>query len=373
MKLRFHLSKGYMNDPNGLCFFRGQYHAFFQTSFGRMVPTEAPLGWGHAVSDDLVHWQQLEDALIPDQPYEKDRGCYSGSALEKDGKLYLFYTGAARPSASVNVAVSDDGIHFTKYAGNPVITRGPADGCSWNFRDPKVLKIGSLYHMVVGNSANNIGRVVRYTSQDLLHWEYAGVLYENGELGHMLECADFFPLGDRYVLMVSLYSRKVVMIVGRFDGEHFTAERICQPEKGCSFYAAQTFLAPDGRRLLMGWAFETQARNNLPYIGGTTSTRELKLVDGEVRCVPARELTPYLKQTDPSVRVTENCVSIHRPDGTPFGYTWEFLHTRDPYFEGECPLRYDGPVTDVQILQSEGLMEVFINNGSCNFTFYPDW
>lgn len=372
MKLRFHLEQGYMNDPNGLVYFKGLYHAFFQSSFGRMIPTERPVGWGHAVSKDLVNWRQVEDALLPDQPYEKDRGCWSGSAVEKDGKLYAFYTGAARPFASVNVAWSDDGIHFTKFDGNPVIARGPADGDDWDFRDPKVQKIGDTYHMVLGNSANGIGRVVRYTSQDLLHWDYAGVLYENGDLGPMLECADFFPLGDRFVLMVSLYTRQAAMIVGQFDGKHFTAERICQPEKGCAFYAPQSFQAPDGRRLLLGWAFETQARGDLPYIGGLTSMRELKLVDGQVHSVPVRELAPYLTQTDPCVAVTDNSVRILRPDGSEFGYTWEYLHLSNFRFEGERPLRYDGPVTDVQILRADGLMEVFINDGSCNFTLYPE-
>lgn len=370
MERHFHLKKGYLNDPNGLCVFNGKYHAFFQTSFGRMNPTEKPTGWGHAVSDDLVHWEQLPDAIVPDKPYEKDRGCWSGSAVVKDGRLYAFYTGAARPNASVNVAWSDDGIHFTKYEENPVICRGPADGDAWEFRDPKVQRIGDTYHMVLGNSCNGAGRVVRYTSRDLLHWDYAGVLYENGELGPMLECADFFPLGDRYVLMVSLYSRRAVMIVGSFDGEVFTPERICDPEKGCAFYAPQSFEAPDGRRLLMGWAFETQQRPGAAHIGALTAVRELRLVDGEVRSLPVRELTPYLTESDPCVRVMPDSVQLLHPDGTPFGYTWEYLHIPGYQFDGERPLRFDGNVEDVKILRDGDLLEVFINHGRCNFTAY---
>jgi len=370
MQWHFHLSRGYMNDPNGLCFFRGQYHAFFQSAFGSMDPLAQPVGWGHAVSDDLIHWKQLPDALLPDQPYEKDRGCWSGSAVVKDGRLYAFYTGAARPNASVNVAWSDDGIHFTKYAENPVIRRGPADGDAWEFRDPKVQKIGDIYHMVIGNSANGVGRVVRYTSRDLLHWDYAGVLYENGQLGPMLECADFFPLDDRFVLMVSLYSRRTAMIVGQFDGETFTAERICMPENGCAFYAAQSFQAPDGRRLMLGWAFETRQRPGAAHIGALTAVRELRLVDGAVRSLPAAELLPYCTQYDPCVHVTAEHVQLLRPNGTPLGYTWDYLHIPGNRFDGERTLCFDGPVEDVKILRDGDLMEVFINNGLCNFTAY---
>ena len=142
MTPRFHATKGYTNDPNGLVYFNGFYHMFFQSADGRMNNLEQPVCWGHAVSRDLVQWQQVENALLPDQPYEKDRGCWSGSAVVKDDKLYLFYTGAARPCASVNVAWSGDGIHFEKYAENPVIPRGPEDADCWEFRDPKVQENG---------------------------------------------------------------------------------------------------------------------------------------------------------------------------------------------------------------------------------------
>jgi len=378
MELHFHVDRGYMNDPNGLVYYNGLYHAFYQSSFGRMDPLEKPVGWGHAVSEDMVHWRQIEDALQAEYPYERNaedrsktgHGCYSGSAVEKDGRLYLFYTSAARPCASVSVAWSDDGIHFTKNPENPVILRGPLDGDDWHFRDPKVQKIGDTYHMVLGNSGPNGGRIVRYTSKDLLHWTYAGVLYENGTLGAMLECPDFFPLGDKYVILASVETRSVVLVVGDFDGETFTPERICTPEQGCSFYAAQTFQGPDGRRMMLAWAFETDLRPRSQHIGCLTVLRELKLVDGEVHSVPIQELEPYLTDTDPCVRITENSVALLRPDGRDFGYPCTFLHARAVQFEGEKPLRYDGPVEDVKILHDGDIMEVFINHGKCNFVAY---
>ena len=99
MRLMYHFEpqKGWMNDPNGLVYFKGQYHAFFQHNPN--PPQDGPIRWGcglvhwgHAVSEDLIHWEELPIALYPDQDYENKGGCYSGSAIEKDGRLYLFYT-----------------------------------------------------------------------------------------------------------------------------------------------------------------------------------------------------------------------------------------------------------------------------------------
>lgn len=97
--------------------------------------------WGHAVSQDLLHWEELPIALFPDQPYEDDKGCFSGSAVERDGVLYLFYTAVSKQLGQTQcVAVSRDGKAFEKYKGNPVIAAPPAEG-SYDFRDPKVVEL----------------------------------------------------------------------------------------------------------------------------------------------------------------------------------------------------------------------------------------
>ena len=117
----FEPRKGWMNDPNGLIEFQGQYHAFFQHN--PYEPKWGPMHWGHAVSKDLIHWQELPIALEPKEWYENDGGCFSGSAIEKDGKLYLFYTSVSKDLGQTqSVAISEDGIHFEKYEGNPVIS-----------------------------------------------------------------------------------------------------------------------------------------------------------------------------------------------------------------------------------------------------------
>ena len=127
LKYHFEPRTGWMNDPNGLIFYNGKYHAFFQHN--PYKPVWGPMHWGHAVSDDLIHWEELEIALRPDMEYENTGGCFSGSAVEKDGVLYLFYTSVSEKLGQTqSVAISRDGVHFEKYEGNPVIPVYPADG-----------------------------------------------------------------------------------------------------------------------------------------------------------------------------------------------------------------------------------------------------
>ena len=251
----FEPKKGWINDPNGLCFFGGKYHAFFQH-----YPFEAkwgPMHWGHAVSEDLVNWEELPIALYPDMPYENGGGCFSGSALEKDGVLYLMYTSVSKEHGQTqSIAVSRDGLHFEKLPENPVIPQSPLDPENHDFRDPKIFPYGDGYRMVCGAGQGGVGYVLLFRSPDLLHWEYAGKLFESDQFGAVPECPDFFPLGDKWVLLFSrMDTRSAQFIVGEFDGVHFTPESYQQPECGTDFYAPQTFLDGKGRRLMIGWLY----------------------------------------------------------------------------------------------------------------------
>jgi len=98
----FEPEQGWMNDPNGLCHFGGRYHAFFQ--YNPHAPHWGTMHWGHAASEDLVHWRQAETALFPDMDYENEGGCFSGSALEVDGELHLFYTAVSREKGQTQAA-----------------------------------------------------------------------------------------------------------------------------------------------------------------------------------------------------------------------------------------------------------------------------
>jgi len=355
-RLRHHFEprKGWMNDPNGLIFYKGKYHAFFQHN--PYAPRWGRMHWGHAVSDDLLHWEELEIALSPDQPYENSWGCFSGSAVEKDGLLYLFYTSVSwKLGQTQSVAVSGDGVRFEKYAGNPVL-QAPADGRSADFRDPKVTKIGGTYSMVCGSGSGKAGRVLLFASENLLDWDYRGVLFEGAQYGPVPECPDFFPLGGHYVLLFSQMHqafRSTVFVLGGFDGERFTPLSIQRPEIGPHFYAPQTFLAPDGRRVMIGWLNSWRKRRDkgADYAGALTIPRELTLVDGKIRGFPVREAAHLLTPEDKLVRRECGGVSITT---VPF--------TRVP--------RYRGPVEEISVLRDTKTIEVFINHGEASFSYW---
>lgn len=316
-RLGYHVSAsgGWINDPNGFCYFKGYYHIFYQH-----YPYDAqwgPMHWGHARSKDLINWEHLPIALTPDSEGIDEGGCFSGSAIVKDDKLYLFYTGHhyyddGDPEhfwQNQNIAVSEDGITFEKYANNPVIAAPPEDS-THHFRDPKVWEEGGNYYMVLGNQLKDgKGRVILYKSQNLFEWEYIGEMSRSKTIdteGFMWECPDFFSLDGNDVLLFSPQGVKpqgnrylnlfqTGYFVGNFDRKTNNYERgeFYELDFGHDFYATQTMLAPDGRRLLFAWM--AMWENHMPekedgWAGVLTFPRELKIKDKKLFMTPVREI-----------------------------------------------------------------------------------
>lgn len=142
--------EGWSNDPNGMIWFNGKGHMFFQ--YYPHKPEWGTMHWGHFTTEDFIHWQKEETALIPDEEYEAVCGCCSGTAIEIDGKLYLIYTAAQPERQRQCVAVSEDGIHFTKLKENPVLVAEDLspEVCTRDFRDPKIIKKGDWYYVLAG-------------------------------------------------------------------------------------------------------------------------------------------------------------------------------------------------------------------------------
>ena len=263
-KYHFMAESGWINDPNGLIFFQNKYHFFYQYN-----PFEAVWGtmhWGHAVSTDMIHWEYLPVALAPSEPYDNHPkgGCFSGSAIEHEGRLYLFYTGKTDYGdgfvQAQCMAYSDDGIAFKKASENPVIPSPPPGYSKENFRDPKVWKHDGKFYMICGGQKDHFAAALLYRSTNLTDWEYVNVLAESrGELGCMWECPDFYPIGNKYVLMFSpmgLHDRTTVYLVGDMNYEtgkfiHISSGEI---DWGFDYYAPQSFVDATGRRLVIGWA-----------------------------------------------------------------------------------------------------------------------
>lgn len=365
MRFSYHFepNTGWMNDPNGLCFYKGQYHAFFQ--YNPHAPHWDTMHWGHAVSGDLVHWTQAKTALYPDQPYEDEGGCFSGSALEKDGKLHLFYTAVSHKMGQTQaLATSLDGVLFEKHPNNPLIPQGPyctPAGRNPDFRDPKVFEAFGTYCMVVGSCEGSQGQILLYTSADLTSWEYRGVLYASDAFGGTLECPDLFPLGDKWVLMFSAMKPTVastVFVVGDFDGHTFTPETETYSEFGPDFYAPQSFADAAGRRILMGWFYHwgKELPAGATTAGALSIPRELRLQGGRICNYPVAEARHLL---------TENCphVQIHGTAVTVLGLDGEVVLEKDL-------LGINGlaAIEKADILFDTKAVEIFINNGQISLS-----
>ncbi|MBR2766095.1 MAG: glycoside hydrolase family 32 protein, partial [Blautia sp.] len=316
----FHLVPrvGWMNDPNGFGIYQGKYHMFYQ-----YYPYDSKwnsMHWGHAVSTDLLHWEYLPAALAPDQLYDYD-GCFSGSAMElEDGRHLLMYTGVRLEAGSggtrrevqtQNIAIGD-GINYEKYEGNPVLDEAdlPEGGSRYDFRDPKILKQpDGTYLALLGNRpADGSGQILLYRSADCLHWEYVKPLAVNGgRFGKMWECPDFFRLDGKWVLLTSPQDmlpqgfeyhngNGTLCLTGEFDEQTltFTEETDQAIDYGIDFYAPQTILTPDGRRVMIGWMQNWDAcamrEPKEPWAGQMSLPRELFLRGGRLCQRPVQEL-----------------------------------------------------------------------------------
>ena len=259
-KLHISPSKGWLNDPNGLVFFKGQYHAFYQLE----PNTKYAAGdkwWGHCVSDDLASWKHLDIALSPDDVgsmwsgsavWDKDNvsGLFDGV---KDGGMVLFYTAAARWQQQC-VAYSADGLTFEKYdSGKPVlpVERDPLH--LYDFRDPKVFwsdEFGKWIMIVAG------GPVRFYSSDNLLDWEFETIL------DHVhTECPDIHPLTTsdgttKWILNgcgVWYMIGELLKVNGKITFVPDNGSRIAW-NAGGDIYATQSFGSmPDGRVVAIGW------------------------------------------------------------------------------------------------------------------------
>lgn len=254
---------GWLNDPNGFIYFRGEYHLFYQ-----FYPYKAQWGamhWGHVKSKDLVTWEELPTALSPSEWYDDHEagGCFSGTTIEKDGKLFAFYTGTYFHEGEFIqtqcLATSDDGINFEKYEGNPIITNSIEEIDDDMFRDPKVWENDGTYYMIFGVSILNKGNALLYKSDDLYNWTLEGPLvdYDNN-LGTMWECPDIFELDGKMVLIFSPmgYGEKTtVYLVGELDYKtgKFWIEKEGRIDFGYDYYAPQTTLDNQKRRVVIAW------------------------------------------------------------------------------------------------------------------------
>ena len=323
-RTRYHIMPpvGWLNDPNGLCQFKGEFQAYFQYS-----PLNVNGGggyWGHCVSKDLLHWEYREPVLTADIPQDAS-GVYSGSALVEDNKIYIFYTGnvkkpgdydyidAGRTSTQILVE-SEDGQNMSEKTILLGMEDYPED-MTQHIRDPKVWKEDGEYYMVLGarvrawdsqGKRRDKGGVLIYVSEDKKNWSLYRELVPEKPFGYMWECPDIFSLFEERLLSFcpqglearedrfqNIYQSGYVFFSQMEDLE----DNFREWDMGFDFYAPQSFETEDGRRILIGWAGvpdTAKTHRNLSVENGwqhcLTIPAELTCHDGKVYRMPVREL-----------------------------------------------------------------------------------
>ena len=406
---RLHLKApdNWINDPNGFIYYKGYYHLFYQ--YFPYEPRWGTMHWGHAVSRDLVTWEHRGVALYP-STHEDRNGCFSGSAIEEDGKLYLVYTGVryevVNPedphtcldeqfeSAQLMIT-SEDGFHFDNEEGKTVIIPPLTDkkiGDRTHTRDPKIWKGKDRWYLILGSTMEEkYGEVLFYQSEDLHTWTYVNKAWKGPDYGWMWECPDFFETEGGGVLMVSPMGLLK-------NGEKEKNQSVCFPveftestcrmeipdqyqftDYGMDLYAPQTTLDPEGRRVMEGWIRMPKPAEEgwigmfcLPRIVERKGNHIYFRMHPNVRAAYSKEIT------DISCASEDGYMAVFDLEDGEQADIGGFLIKRKgnriqtdrmavyPSFEGAHLLSETPELTDgcrIEVLADKNLIEVYINDG----------
>lgn len=316
-KPRFHVCApiGWLNDPNGFSIYGGEYHLFYQ--YYPYSMQWGPMHWGHVKSKDFITWEYLPCALAPDKNYDQD-GCFSGSAIEWNGKHLIAYTGVEeimdeegnRVTRQTQCIAVGDGLNYEKLEINPVVTTDmiPEGSSLEDFRDPKLFIKGESLYFVIGSRADDgSGQILLYKSKDAKIWEFISILDQsNNELGKMWECPDYFDLDSEKILIISPQEMQSTNefhnghcslgIIGTEVDNKFQRKHTHSLDYGLDFYAPQTMETEDGRRIMVAWL---QSWDNhfypgqLKWSGMMSIPRELTIRNNRICQSPVREIENY--------------------------------------------------------------------------------
>jgi fructan beta-fructosidase len=332
----------WINDPNGMIYYKGEYHLFYQHHPESM--NWGPMHWGHAVSTDLINWTHLPIALYPDELGT----IFSGSAVidrfntsgffNEEGGIVAIFTHAVKDTQKQSIAYSKDkGRTWIKYEGNPIV---PNPGIN-DFRDPKVIWHEESKRWIMVLAAGN--KVMFYGSENLRQWQYLSDFGANeGAHGGVWECPTIFKLpveglenNYRWVLKVDVTGGGSkaqfhgLYFIGYFDGTVFinenSPETILWCDGGMDFYAAQDWSyepGENGRRLWLGWMSNWKYAGDtptFPWRGAMTTPREVRLKyfkEEGVRLIqkPSEELQvlrkeSYIVKNIKNIKCGENLLS----------------------------------------------------------------
>lgn len=411
MKLHLKSPGNWINDPNGFIYYKGKYHLFYQ--YFPYAPVWGTMHWGHAVSDDLISWEHKGIALFPSKYYDRN-GVFSGSAIEKDGKLYLYYSAVRyldQDPENIHLAldwsfetsqallISEDGETFDNWNMKkqiiPVI-RDASIADSKDTRDPKVWLEDGRYFMILGSNIDGkMGKIIIYDSDDGENFRYLSG-YSSPQCGTIMECPDLFEVDGSRIFVGSPigvqndgkeYANQSVCTFASFDskkGELKLADDFCPIDYGGDLYAPQTNVDEAGRRVLIGWMRMPQpvtGDDGKPWIGMMSLPRVVNVRDGHIcfsvhphvdRCFTANVTADEASKSDEpmrikaelsegdcltvggfEIRLEDGCVVTDRSKVFPDAVRYHVV--------SKTPRLCGGAAVDVFV--TDNLVEVFVNDG----------
>ncbi len=375
-----------MNDPNGLLFYKGKYHLFFQHN--PQANIWGNMSWGHATSSDLYTWQEHPVAI----ECTPTSGIFSGSAVadinntsgfgsKENPPIVAIYTEHQNDESNQSQCLAyslDDGATFTKYEGNPVLNIGAK-----NFRDPKVQWVNDHWLMTVALA--NDHKISFYSSPDLKSWKHLSDFGPAAQTGGVWECPDLINIGDKWVLLVSLnpggyqVGSGTQYFIGQWNGTEFIPDdtQTRWLDYGRDNYAGVTFSnAPDGKKIFLGWMSNWHYAAKVPtdpWRSAMTLPRELSLRGDKLVQTPINHPAgfPEVSFTTSSgaIRIYEN------PDRyIEIGVRNKklFVDTSHAWCELDAPTLQEIPIAtddlDIRAIVDRGSVEVFADGGAISVT-----
>ncbi|RSK25935.1 glycoside hydrolase family 32 protein [Bacillus sp. HMF5848] len=383
---------GWMNDPNGFIYYKGEYQLYYQCNPYGVVWDD--MHWGHATTNDFITWEYKPIAMANDKLFDAN-GCFSGSAIEKDGKLFVMYTGHIDPNLGFDrdeaqiieqqcLAYSSDGINFEKYEHNPVISEKdlPEGYKIYDFRDPKVFQIGDLYYCVLAvRNADRRGEIVLYKSSDLYKWSFYTSIYQSKLNDNvMTECPDMFRIDGKDVLIFSIMpcdpmydgkvQKKTVYVIGQMDFEKgvFQQESQGYLDYSANFYAPQSTEGKDGERVLIGWIpvwYQDEVCKEYGFNGMMSIPRKLSIREGKLLQQPVEDINQNFQHQETYKDVLLNSTDVLQIKSTQAAYlSLNFRSNDETKFQVELN-RKEGKASRVIIDGGENTISLDSDYDNC--------
>jgi len=385
---QFHFTpaRNWMNDPNGLIYYKGKYHLFFQHN--PLGNVWGNMSWGHAVSTDLYSWEELPVAIA----CTESSGIFSGSTVIdyqntsgfgsiENPPIVAIYTEHQNDESNQSQCLAfslDDGLTFTKYESNPVL-----DLHLPNFRDPKVNWIDGRWVMTV--ALPHEYKISFFSSPNLKEWKHLSNFGPAAEIGGIWECPDLFQIDDKWVLIVSLnpggfqIGSGTQYFIGQWNGREFIADDVKTRwlDYGRDNYAGVTFSnTPEGKRIFLGWMSNWEYANKVPtepWRSAMTLPRELSLQGNTLVQKPIEHPAGF-----PELSFTTHGGSIYIHEnpkryveiGVRAGNL--FVNSTHAWNEMSAPLIQEVSVSeqelDIRVIVDRGSIEVFAAGGTISIT-----